>query len=54
MSNDFAELEKSLERCLKEKIPVLSLVVIIGTTEESAVDPVTDIMKIREKFREKV
>ena len=50
----FVELEKSLEYCLEEKIPVLALVAIIGTTEESAVDPVSHIVAIREKFRKKV
>ena len=50
----FIELGKLLENCLKENIPVLALVAIIGTTEESAVDPVDDILMIREKFRKKV
>eukprot|EP00795_Rhopilema_esculentum_P016561 gene16561-7984_t len=45
------ELQRLLESCLKNKIPVLCVVAIIGTTEESAVDPVVDILEIRDRFK---
>ena len=50
----FIELEKSLEHCLKDNIPVLALVAIIGTTEEGAIDLVEAIWTVREQFRRKV
>lgn len=43
-----------LDECLKQHIPVISVVAIIGSTEESAVDPVKDIIELRNKFRRKV
>ncbi|SFO28089.1 Pyridoxal-dependent decarboxylase conserved domain-containing protein [Chitinophaga sp. YR627] len=43
------ELQKSLDR----KSPVLMVVAVIGSTEESAVDPLKDIVAVREEFRQK-
>ena len=51
---DCLELQILLESCLKNKIPVLCVVAIIGTTEESAVDPIVDILEIRDRFKRKV
>lgn len=48
---DMNHLQSELEYCLKNKIPVLNVVAIIGTTEESAVDPLTEILALREVFR---
>lgn len=45
------DLRLALDRCIREKIPVMNVVVIIGTTEESAVDPLKDILKAREDYR---
>lgn len=36
------------------KIPVITVVSVMGTTEESAVDPLTDILDLRDKFRQRV
>lgn len=48
---------KELERILKEKldneIPVITVVSVMGTTEESAVDPLTEILELRKQFRTK-
>ena len=49
-----AELKKILERKREKKIPVVSVVSIMGTTEESAVDPLADILDLREEMRVKV
>lgn len=46
-------LEKTLECCRKEEIPVIMVVSVMGSTEESAVDPLEEMVKLREKCREK-
>ena len=47
-----------MKRILKEKldneIPIIAVVSVMGTTEESAVDPLTEILELRQKFRTKV
>ena len=45
------ELDKALADCLASKTPVMTVVVVIGTTEESAVDPLTEVLALREKYR---
>jgi len=47
------ELIKKLDLCLKSKTPLLNVVVIMGTTEESAVDPLAEVLAIRETYRKK-
>ena len=42
----------NLDRCLAEKRPVLEVVAVMGTTEESAVDPLADIADIRDEYRQ--
>ncbi len=44
-------LKHELEQCLAERRPVLAVVAVVGSTEESAVDPVSDIVAMREDFR---
>jgi len=46
-------LEKKLKECVNNKQPVIAVVAVIGTTEESAVDPLDDIVRLREDFRNK-
>lgn len=46
-----AELEQILNNCLTERRPVYTVVAVIGSTEESAVDPLKDILALREEFR---
>ena len=48
------DLHRILEEKLKHQIPVIAVVSIMGTTEESAVDPLTDILRMRKKFAKKV
>ena len=50
---DLNHLTALLDNCLQNKIPLMNLVVIIGTTEESAVDPLKDVLAIRETYRKK-
>ena len=48
------ELNRTLKEKLDKEIPVINVVAVTGTTEQSAVDPVTAIVDLREKFRTKV
>ncbi|NKN12286.1 pyridoxal phosphate-dependent decarboxylase family protein [Rhizobium laguerreae] len=48
---DVDELRKMLEECLREKRAVYTAVCVIGSTEESAVDPVDKVLKLREEMR---
>jgi glutamate/tyrosine decarboxylase-like PLP-dependent enzyme len=50
---DLTQLQKSLDLCLEKKIPIMNVVAIIGTTEESAVDPLADILNMRDEYRQK-
>ena len=45
------KLREVLERCLAERRPVYTVVGVIGSTEESAVDPLADILTLRDELR---
>lgn len=45
------KLREKLEQCLAEKIPVMTVVCVIGTTEESGIDPIKKVLELREDFR---
>lgn len=45
------ELRKQLETCLRTKRPVIMVVAVMGSTEESAVDPINEILALRKEFR---
>ncbi|WP_347313424.1 pyridoxal phosphate-dependent decarboxylase family protein [Defluviimonas sp. SAOS-178_SWC] len=45
-----SELARELNACLEEERPVVQVVAVIGSTEESAVDPLTDILALRDQF----
>ncbi|MBV9269598.1 MAG: decarboxylase [Candidatus Eremiobacteraeota bacterium] len=47
------KLTDALDNALENRQPVLSVVAVIGSTEESAVDPLADILNLRESFRAK-
>lgn len=49
---DPVELRRILDECLREGRPVVQVVAVIGSTEESAVDPLHEIVKIRNEFRD--
>jgi len=46
------DLREKLRYCLLKHIPVIAVVAVIGSTEESAVDPLAEILDVREEFRE--
>jgi glutamate/tyrosine decarboxylase-like PLP-dependent enzyme len=48
---DVTQLREALDRCLGNKVPVIQVVAVAGSTEESAVDPLTDIVAVREEYR---
>ena len=50
----FIELRAELTKCLTEQIPVLMVVAVLGSTEESAIDPLSEICDMREEFANKV
>ncbi len=43
-------LRAELEKCFAEKRPVLQVVAVMGSTGESAVDPLVDILALKEQF----
>ncbi|KPM44453.1 hypothetical protein AK830_g2118 [Neonectria ditissima] len=48
---DMAVLEEKLQQCVKSKTAVYAVVAVVGSTEEGAVDRLTDILALREKFQ---
>ncbi|KAJ7243183.1 pyridoxal phosphate-dependent transferase [Mycena haematopus] len=50
---EITELEKKLQLCLDMQQAVYAVVAVIGSTEEGAVDPLADILKVRDEFAKK-
>jgi glutamate/tyrosine decarboxylase-like PLP-dependent enzyme len=50
---DIAALRASLQTCLETRTPLLMAVSVLGSTEESAVDPLREILGLRREFRGK-
>lgn len=50
---DIKRLNSFLAHCLEKKIPILMVLSVNGSTEESAIDPLTDILSLREEYRRK-
>src|SRR5581483_8850007 len=48
---DLEHVEFTLDIMLRKRVPVLSVVAVIGSTEESAVDPLAGLLALRERFR---
>jgi glutamate/tyrosine decarboxylase-like PLP-dependent enzyme len=46
-------LREQIENCYQNRRPVLEVVAVLGTTEESSVDPLADIVALREEYRKK-
>ncbi len=51
--DDPSTLRAHLERALDERTPVMCVVAVMGSTEESAVDPLVDILQLRDEFRDR-
>ncbi|KAF9780383.1 hypothetical protein IL306_000266 [Fusarium sp. DS 682] len=49
---DIKVLEKHLEKCVETKTAVFAVVAIIGSTEEGAVDRLTEILELRDRFQQ--
>lgn len=47
------DLRAQIESCYQNRQPVLEVVAVMGTTEESSVDPLADIVALREEYRKK-
>ncbi|MGK3987015.1 pyridoxal-dependent decarboxylase [Sorangium sp. So ce136] len=48
---DLRALETMLRRCLEERRPVYTVVSVVGSTEESAVDPLRGILNLRHRLQ---
>ncbi len=46
---DTVALRRELDDCLENQCPVLQVVAVVGSTEEGAVDPLSDIIDIRDE-----
>jgi len=52
MTMNMRELEQALEGCFEQHRPVLAVVGVLGTTEFSSVDPIGDMVAMREHWLE--
>ena len=48
---DLDHVEVTLNTLLRRRTPVLAAIAVIGSTEESAVDPLTGLLDLRDRFR---
>ena len=48
---DIDLLRAELDRCLDAKRPVIQVVAVVGSTKESAVDPLADVVAVRDGDR---
>jgi glutamate/tyrosine decarboxylase-like PLP-dependent enzyme/anti-sigma regulatory factor (Ser/Thr protein kinase) len=47
---DITKLRQDLERALKHRIPVIAVIGVLGATEEGSVDPMDELVALREEF----
>jgi glutamate/tyrosine decarboxylase-like PLP-dependent enzyme/anti-sigma regulatory factor (Ser/Thr protein kinase) len=47
---DISQLRQKLEWALKERIPVIAVIGVVGATEEGAVDPLDKLLSLRQEF----
>ena len=50
---DMQKLDEALAECLENRSPVLLTAAVLGSVEESAVDPLESILELRETYRKK-
>ena len=50
---NLVHLKEVLEKYLEEERPVIAAIAVIGSTEESAVDPIKAMYELRESFKER-
>jgi glutamate/tyrosine decarboxylase-like PLP-dependent enzyme len=49
---DVVHLRSKLDGCLERRQPVVMVVVVLGSTEQSAVDPLAQVIAMREQYRQ--
>ncbi len=47
---DMGHLKETIDQLVSDKIPILAVVAVVGTTEEGAVDRVNEVAKMREEY----
>ena len=47
-------LKDILDKHLEDKIPIVAVVAVMGTTEESSIDPLSEILQLRKSYSNKV
>ena len=50
---DLEHVETTLNSLLRRRVPLLAAVAVIGSTEESAVDPLDGLLEMRERYRKR-
>ncbi|KDQ15195.1 hypothetical protein BOTBODRAFT_108992 [Botryobasidium botryosum FD-172 SS1] len=50
---DIAALDRLLEQCLAEKMPIYAVTAIMGSTEHGAIDPLSQVCKLRQKYQQR-
>jgi glutamate/tyrosine decarboxylase-like PLP-dependent enzyme len=50
---NLVDLRRNLDECLANRCPVIAVVAVVGTTEESAIDPLADILELRDEYARK-
>jgi tyrosine decarboxylase len=50
---DICHLRETIDRLVADRIPVLAVVAVVGTTEEGAVDPVHEVVRLREEYEKR-
>jgi len=50
---DINHLKEEIDKLVEQKIPVLGVVSVVGTTEEGAVDEVHEVVKLRKEYEKK-
>ena len=48
------DLKVILTEKMQREIPIITVVPVMGTTEEGAVDPLTEILDLKDEFRKQV
>ena len=48
---DLEHVETTLDALLRRRVPLITAVAVMGSTEESAVDPLAGLLALRDKFR---
>ena len=47
---DMGQLRQRLEWALRERVPVIAVIGVVGATEEGAVDPMHEMVALRQEF----